>query len=193
MTFGERRTVGDYNCAEVASALQKCVRRGLEDDALYWATELDMSGFGEYVWKRLRIIASEDIGEACPFAAVQIRALYGNWIDQRKKADTKHAPERLFLVHAVSVLCRSAKSRYVDHALIVHYEGERDGRPIPDFALDMHTSRGRGLKRGAAHFFAEGARCSPSAGHVDRYAEQARAIRSAPRRAADPPQSELDL
>ncbi|HZJ13854.1 MAG TPA: hypothetical protein VFD27_02335 [Chthoniobacteraceae bacterium] len=51
MTFAERITIGGYNCAEVASAMQKCIRRGLEDDALFWATELDRSNFGEYVWK----------------------------------------------------------------------------------------------------------------------------------------------
>jgi replication-associated recombination protein RarA len=49
--------------------MQKCIRRGLERDALFWATELDRSNFGEYVWKRLRIIASEDIGIADPQAA----------------------------------------------------------------------------------------------------------------------------
>jgi hypothetical protein len=42
---------------------------------------------------------------------VIIRALYDNWRDQRKKDDTKHAPERLFLVHAVMLLCRADKSR----------------------------------------------------------------------------------
>src|SRR6478752_6344808 len=102
MTFGQRKTVGDYSCEEVTSALQKCIRRGLEEDALFWATELDLSGFGEYVWKRLKIIASEDIGlEENSLAAIAVRALYENWLEQRKKADTRHAPERLFLVHAI--------------------------------------------------------------------------------------------
>jgi len=112
------------------------------------ATELDRSNFGEYVWKRLRIIASEDIGLAQPSAVVSIRALYDNWKDQRKKDDARHAPERLFLVHAVMLLCRAAKSRSVDHALVVFYEGERPRREVPDFALDKHTGRGRARKRG---------------------------------------------
>src|SRR6186997_2570086 len=109
MTFAERITIGGYNCAEVTSAMQKCIRRGLEPDALFWATELDRSNFGEYVWKRLRIIASEDIGLADPLAAITVRALYDNWKDQRKKDDARHAPERLFLVHAVQLLSRAAK------------------------------------------------------------------------------------
>jgi replication-associated recombination protein RarA len=156
MTFGQRKTVGGYPCEEVTSAMQKCIRRGQDEPALFWATELDLSGFGEYVWKRLRIIASEDIGPSTAGIAGEVRALYCHWLDQRKKKDAKHAPERLFLVHAVLVLCRSYKSREVDHALIVFYEGARERRPIPDFALDRHTQRGRRMGRGWKHFFTEG-------------------------------------
>ena len=59
MTFSEQSTIDGYNCAEAASAMQKCIRRGLERDALFWATELDRSNFGEYVFKRLRIYEPE--------------------------------------------------------------------------------------------------------------------------------------
>src|SRR5437879_4419775 len=75
MTCGQRITPGGYRCDEVASALQKCIRRGLADDALFWATELDLAGFGEYVWKRLRIIASEDVGLSDNSIAPAISAL----------------------------------------------------------------------------------------------------------------------
>ena len=175
MTFAERHTVGGYACGEVASALQKCIRRGLERDALFWATELDLSGFGEYVWKRLRIIASEDVGTAAPMVAGIVRSLFENWKDQRRKDDTKHEPERLFLIHAVQLLCRAEKSRNVDHALIVFYEGERTAREIPDFALDRHTSRGRSRRRGWAHFWKEGARLA--VGPPVDYETEAHAIR----------------
>jgi replication-associated recombination protein RarA len=184
MTFAERTTIDGYNCAECASAMQKCIRRGLERDALFWATELDRSNFGEYVWKRLRIIASEDVGLADPQAALLIRALYDNWRDQRKKDDTKHAPERLFLVHAVMLLCRADKSRAVDHALVVMYEGPRPRREVPDFALDKHTGRGRAKKRGWQHWWEMG--CQLGAGAPVDYEAEARAIR-------DDNQAELDL
>lgn len=174
MTFAEMSTPGGYKCGEVASALQKCIRRGLEEDALFWATELDLAGFGEYVWKRLRIITSEDVGLAVPGLAAEIRGLYENWLDQRKKKDVQHGPERLFLVHAVLILARAPKSRLVDHALIVMYEGNRGGREIPDFALDRHTARGRQRRRGWRHFWAEGARLSPEAEISDPF--QARAL-----------------
>jgi replication-associated recombination protein RarA len=184
MTFAERITIDGYNCGEVASAMQKCIRRGMERDALFWATELDRSNFGEYVWKRLRIIASEDVGIADPQAAVIIRALYDNWRDQRKKDDTKHAPERLFLVHAVMLLCRADKSRSVDHALVVMYEGPRPRREVPDFALDKHTGRGRARKRGWSHWWDDG--CQLGQGAPIDYEAEARAIR-------DDNQAELDL
>jgi replication-associated recombination protein RarA len=184
MTFAERATIDGYNVAEVASAMQKCIRRGLERDALFWATELDRSNFGEYVFKRLRIIASEDVGMADPEAALIVRALYENWRDQRKRDDTKHAPERLFLVHAVVYLVRAPKSRGVDEALVVFYEGQRPKREIPDFALDKHTGRGRAKKRGWKHWWEEG--CVLAQGECHDYAAEARAIRR-------DRQSELDL
>lgn len=177
MTFAEIITPGGFPAGEVASAMQKCIRRGAEEDALFWATELDIAGFGEYVWKRLRIIASEDVGLAAPQIAGEIRALYANWLDQRKKKDERHGPERLFLVHAVLVLARAPKSRLIDHALIVMYEGERSGRQIPDFALDRHTRRGRQRRRGWAHFWDEGARLEMATEMEDPFVVRAREVR----------------
>ncbi|HZJ13853.1 MAG TPA: hypothetical protein VFD27_02330 [Chthoniobacteraceae bacterium] len=74
-------------------------------------------------------------------------------------------------------LCRAQKSRAVDHALIVFYEGLRAKRPIPDFALDRHTGRGRGMKRGWRHFWEEGARLEGCEAPRDPYAQKARPIR----------------
>ncbi len=177
MTFAQLTTKGGYNCAEVSSAMQKCIRRGLEEQALFWATELDLSGFGEYVWKRLRIIASEDVGLADNHVAPTILSLYQNWREQAKRKDTKHAPERLFLVHAVLILSRAPKSRTVDHALIAMYEAPRPQQAIPDFALDRHTAAGRKRKRGWRHFWEHGATLENKAPINDPYEATARAIR----------------
>lgn len=177
MTFAEIITPGGYKCAEVASALQKSIRRGREEDALFWATELDLAGFGEYVFKRLKIIASEDVGLAHPDAALTIHALYQSWLEQRKKKDERHGPERLFLVHAVLYLSRAKKSRLIDHALVTYYEAPREHREIPDYALDRHTSRGRARKRAWKHFWEEGARLENSAALHDPYEKIARAVR----------------
>jgi replication-associated recombination protein RarA len=150
--FADVQTPGGYLCGEVASALQKEIRRGHERNALYWATELDLAGYGGYVWKRLRIIASEDVGLADTQAAVAVRALYENWLEQRKRKDDNPSFARVFLVHAVCVLARAPKSRMLDHVLMVMYEGERPHPDVPDYALDKHTARGRRMGRGKQHF-----------------------------------------
>jgi replication-associated recombination protein RarA len=159
MQFGQLKTANGYLNSECTSAMQKCIRRGLEEDALFWATELDLAGYGAYVWKRLQIIASEDIGLADPNVCVQVRALYEDWLEQRKNApkERRHLTGRIFLVHAVLICVRAKKSRMVDTALITMYESERPKREIPDFALDMHTVKGRGARRGVDHFFKVGA------------------------------------
>ena len=156
----QQKTKKGYDFGEVASALQKCIRRGLEEEALYWAIELYNSGFSEYVWKRLQIITSEDVGLAEPAMVSEIEALYQMFLRQAKKtkaSEDKNAPERLYLVHAVMKLCRAKKSRAVDWALI-HFFGSHSHhkKDIPDFALDKHTERGRRLKRSWTHFFSIG-------------------------------------
>ena len=80
-------TIRGYLFNEVSSSFQKSIRRGWEEDSLYWAAELDRSGYGEYVWKRIRIITSEDIGLAEPYLPATIRALYENWVQEKKKKD----------------------------------------------------------------------------------------------------------
>lgn len=179
MRFSEMETAGGYKCGEVASALQKSIRRGLEREAMHWASELDHAGYGNYVWKRLRIIASEDVGLADPEAVLLTRALWENWSDFKKAKDENNAP--IFLVHAVLVLCRAKKSRLVDHALMVGWEAARLTIPIPDYALDQHTGRGRQMGRGQDHFFDVGTQLANEGDVPDPYAQEGRASRSRPR------------
>ena len=181
--FSQLHTPGGHLCGEVASALQKSIRRGHEQEALHWASELDLAGYGGYVWKRLRIIASEDVGPADSGVAVQIRVLYENWLEQRKtdKGDDSLSAALnagIFLVHAVILLARAPKSRIVDHALMVMYEGERATVEIPDYALDKHTARGRKMGRGHDHFFDVAAQLENEARLADPYAAAGRIARS---------------
>jgi hypothetical protein len=118
------------------------------------AAVLDRSGYGEFVFKRLRVIAMEDVGLADPNVIVQVQALYQVWTDLRKKREDKNDPWRLALVMATMVCAKAAKSRAVDHALLAFY-GEDEVREIPDWALDKHTSRGWELGRGWKHFWDE--------------------------------------
>jgi replication-associated recombination protein RarA len=157
MSKYDLRTKKGYDFFEVSSALQKCIRRGMEEEAMYWAVELFNSNYQEYIWKRLRIMASEDVGLAVPGIVAEVQALYQHHKLQATKKEDKNQPERLFLTHAVLLLCRSAKSRVVDHALIYHWmRHEHVHLEIPDWALDKHNERGRRLGRGWRHFFFTG-------------------------------------
>lgn len=148
-------TVNGYEWAEVVSAIQKSIRRGWEEDAVYWASELDRSGYGQHCWKRLLIITTEDIGVADPYLPATIRALYDNWLDF-KKAKASGEPQKMFLVHAVILLARAKKSRTVDNATITAYLEQMPYREIPDVAKDKHTLAGARMGRGYQHFIDEG-------------------------------------
>jgi alkylated DNA repair dioxygenase AlkB len=127
-------TIGGYNGYHVMSALQKCIRRGLEQDALFWAQEwwasCNQTG-REHLWHRLRVIASEDVGLADNDACVRVSALYANF--------TRRPNEKIFLWHAALLLARAPKSRIVDHAGIAIGKGPRPRRQVPPFALDNHA------------------------------------------------------
>lgn len=154
----EMRLNSGMNFYHVASAYQKCVRRGMEHEALWFGTELYMSGYEEYAWFRLRVMVSEDIGLANPTLPAQVDALYRTYLDFKKKKN-KHQPEKLQYVHALLLAVRSAKSRLVDNKL-GHYFDLRytmDTPELPDFVFDMHTIEGRKMKRGNQHFFDESA------------------------------------
>lgn len=149
-------TSNGYDLNELLSALQKCIRRGMEYEAVHFAAELEEFS-SPPLWSRLKTIASEDVGPANPLMPVLIETLAKRYYELRKDlTDTSH---RLFLVNAVVCLCRSPKSRVSDDLLNLVYaerEFEHKKLPIPDFAIDMHTARGKAMGRGIETFFAEG-------------------------------------
>jgi replication-associated recombination protein RarA len=186
INFADQVTPGGYAKGEVASALQKEIRRGNEREALFWASELDLAGNGEYVWKRLRIIASEDVGLADNEATVLVAALYEHWkvVRGRHTDETFASFHRVFIFHAVCYLARAPKSRMLDHALMTMYEGERPVLEVPEYALDKHTRRGRRMGRGMEHFLNESSRLENEAGLHDPYKQegQARILEAAARK-----------
>lgn len=168
-----------YDLFEVASSFQKAIRRGDEETALYFMVELFNSGYDEYLWKRIKIITSEDIGLAEPALPSTIAALFGMYQEQKKKKDTAHQPERLFLTHAVLLLSRARKSRLVDWTLIAFWnEHDKRNLPIPEYALDKHNRRGRMMGRGLDHFYEEGTRLENWAEQTNETAMKKRARQS---------------
>jgi replication-associated recombination protein RarA len=193
MTFSQMRTPGGYLCGEVASALQKAIRRGNEREALFWASELELAGYGGYVWKRLRIIASEDVGLADTEAVIAVRALYDNWLEAKKAKHEDAMP--LFLAHAVLLLVRAAKSGIAVHAVMAFWMGDRKamGMEIPDHALDMHTVRGRRMGRGKQHFLDDAGRLEGETLPDPYFEEAASAWTRKTKRTPPPASDQLEL
>jgi replication-associated recombination protein RarA len=156
--FSEQITPGGYRMDEVVSSLQKSVRRRDEREALFWASELDLAGYPGYLWRRLLIMASEDVGLADPQAVLLVNALWQHWEAARK---TKHEAELpLFIAHAVCALARAAKSGIILSAVFTFWEGDREkmGMAIPDHAIDGFTARGRRMGRDKQFFIDESGR-----------------------------------
>lgn len=141
----ELRLIEGYEFDEVASALQKSVRRNEEYEACYWAYILHASGYYKYVWKRLLVIASEDIGNGNPLAAVVVNSLWQNYqtvIDSKKR---NSGDALLFIFQATMYLCRSEKLREADTLVNLLTKEYQQGKrlDIPEYALDPHTEQGR--------------------------------------------------
>ena len=168
------KTKGGYLLGEVISALQKEIRRGNEEEAMYWALEL-CPDYEKYLWRRLLIIAHEDIGIAnLPLHAAlpHWRALYLE-LRLEGKADAI-----LMIANAILGMCRSPKCRLADtfqgvvmgtraDEYAAYQAAKKAGaelpprHPTPDYAIDRHTGRGRSLGRGLEHWLAEGCRLNP--------------------------------
>jgi replication-associated recombination protein RarA len=148
-------TNSGYDLHELLSALQKCIRRGMEYEAVHFAAELEAFN-PTALWNRLKIISSEDIGCANPLATLLVESLFKAY--QTAKGKLGDDTYRLFMVNAVVCLCHSPKSRITDDLLsVVYTEREIEGKrlEIPDFALDMHTKKGAAMGRGIDYFFTE--------------------------------------
>ena len=149
------KTKQDFDFFEVASAFQKSIRRGDELQSMYWAVELYDSGYQNYAWKRMIIMASEDVGLGDPFVIVQMMALKQSYDFLAQKKE-KSLPERLPFTQAVILLSRCCKSRYIDHAITYYWNFNKTVHiDIPDYAFDMHTRRGKAMGRGLEFFYNE--------------------------------------
>ena len=150
----QKLTKKGYDFYEVASAFQKSIRRGLIEDAMYWGIELYESNYEEYAWKRMIIMASEDVGLGEPSCVVQVMALKQSfdYLNMRKDMGAKKLP----FTHAIAVLVNSRKSRFIDHAITVYWQQNREEiKEIPNWAFDMHTRRGKAMGRGLDYFYKE--------------------------------------
>ena len=158
------KTTRGYFLLDVASALQKAIRRGDARLAGYWAIELFESNYREYVWRRLLTISAED---CWGIITHEIEALYRSWqmIDKQKPGGG-----RIFASKATILLCQSRKCRDADHLTNLVYdpkavddgeleryldEARQQPEAIPDYAFDVHTSAGKRAGKTKDQFFRE--------------------------------------
>lgn len=152
-------TKGGYDAFEVMSALQKAIRRGKEEEAMYWAFEIEGTN-PSWLWKRLMIISTEDVGLADPTVCTTIKTLWDTYDKMKEKAKGK-TPESHILGMAILTLCRASKNHEALYfpMVINWWRKYLDWRiEIPDYALDVHTRRGKKMGRGRNHWYSEGSR-----------------------------------
>ena len=160
----ELRTIRGHALLEVASALQKAIRRADGRLAGYWAIELFESGYREYLWRRLLTISAED---CWGIITHEVEALFRSWqfIDRQKKG-----AGRIFAAKAALLLAQAAKCRDADHLTNLVYdpakvdakvleaelaEARQHPESIPEYAFDCHTMQGKRAGRTKQEFFVE--------------------------------------
>ncbi len=161
------------------SAMIKSIRRGLIDDAVYWASCVYACGNETNIWRRIFIHLSEDIGLADIHLPATIKALYDNYLilkNSDKAPYEMDGAELLPMIHAVMLLANAKKSRAVDNAITVHFKSHRQDKEIPDYAFDYHSPLGRRMGRDLKHFFDIAAHIENEGDFKDEWKERAKNI-----------------
>lgn len=153
----ELRTKNGYKLDETVSSLQKEIRRGNELMASYWAFELNDSGYWRYCFRRLQVIAGEDIGLANPEAMILVSSTYSSLLAQERVKKVLQVDNNV-LGFVVAYMARSKKSRHVDYlGGVILKRKEQGWKPeVPEYAIDEHTERGRELGKDDNEFFRTG-------------------------------------
>ncbi len=161
----ELTTQRGYDFYEVASALQKSIRRGDVKLAGYMALEL-FPRFSEYCWKRLLTISAED---CYGVITKEIMALYDAFHIINKGKHSEEFKGRIFISKAVILLCQCKHNR--DSDLLSNYvydkkydisdeeieklfdEVRSERMDIPEYVYDVHTIKGKKKGKTKSDFF----------------------------------------
>lgn len=163
----ELKTQRGYDFYEVASALQKSIRRGDVKLAGYMALEL-FPRYSEYCWKRLLTISAED---CYGVITKEIKALYDSFQIINKNLKGENKKGRIFISKAVILLCEAKHNR--DSDLLSNFiydkkigltdeqienlfeEVRSEKMDIPEYVYDVHTLKGKKMGKTKADFFRE--------------------------------------
>tara|TARA_R110000824_G_scaffold400242_1_gene607336 strand:- start:260 stop:856 length:597 start_codon:yes stop_codon:yes gene_type:complete len=164
-----------YALLDVASVLQKSIRRADAKLAGYFALELFHSGYQNYMWKRLLTISAEDCHELMTTEIWNLKQSFDFINKGVKKGDQPKG--RIFISKAVISLANCYKNRDADHLQNLVYDkiifdaddlqeyvkiceladdelaeicASLEDVVIPDYAYDVHTRKGRkkGMTKG---------------------------------------------
>ena len=140
---------------QLVSVLQKEIRRGNVDNAVLAAYEMlsTSADVAEHLWRRLKIIAVEDVGMGEPLAPLLLNCLHENFL-------ATPGGDTMMAVHAVRLLASARKDRTSsEHADLVATQVERGELvvSVPDYALCVHTRAGQEMGRGLTQWWENGA------------------------------------
>ncbi len=146
---------------ELVAGLQKSIRRADTEIAVDIAYEMYITSeaFEDKLWRRLTIIAAEDIG----FGNVDAITVINNLDEARKKFPYNDGDRPFFFIHAIRFLTRQPKERSSDHLknLVIKKFEQGYVPEIPDYAYDCHTVKGRAKGRDVIHFLDEASKVTP--------------------------------
>ena len=163
----ELKTQRGYDFYEVASALQKSIRRGDTKIAGYMALE-PFPKYSNYCWKRLLTISAED---CYGVITKEIMALYDAFNIINKGNKTEDYKGRIFISKAVILLSEARHNRDAD--LLSNYiydkkygvtdkeindyfdEVRKEKIDMPEYVYDVHTLKGKKMGKTKKDFFIE--------------------------------------
>ncbi|MBI2448249.1 hypothetical protein HYV44_01675 [Candidatus Microgenomates bacterium] len=134
-----------YTFDLVASALQKCIRRGDERDACKFAYIFYASGYGKYLSRRLNTIVHEDIGLANT-TALTLAGILEIRMNLSVFKTNFGGDGFLPFVNLIVLACRNKKTRLGDNLTnIVVDEIDKDENfpEIKEIFIDSHTAIGK--------------------------------------------------
>jgi hypothetical protein len=154
--WSRSQTINGFATDEIRSVLQKSIRRGLLEEAILAAYEFYATGpeTEELLWRRLEIIAAEDVGIGLINAPALLEAL------NAQRLRLPPGPDRwIYSAHAVRLLTLAKKDRtsmeLASWAATVTARGERQV-VVHDYQVDFHTRRGTLMGRGRDHWWNSG-------------------------------------
>lgn len=150
---------------QLVSVLQKAIRRSEVDDAVLAAYEMHSTSpeVATHLWRRLRLIAVEDVGMGAPLAPVLLRELQTDY-------EASGGSDWMQVVHAVRYLATAPKDRtsseHADYTKTAAGAGTLQLQ-VPDHALCVHTRAGQVMGRGLLQWWHHGALVTPELPSAD--------------------------